>query len=154
MGIRAVKHSSFKVTNAMFGVMIDDHKSKKPQEPPDGDAGDRFLGWKVYINGKKYPLGKGNYYVSDNNEEGKQHAIDQATRDILDSILPNYGWVTKDVSKMNDYEWEEYNDDRKNAFYRAGNKFKPSKTCSMCDHYNDYICLEHEILQLDKEGFL
>jgi hypothetical protein len=25
----------------------------------DAGAGDRFFGWKVYINGKKYPLGKG-----------------------------------------------------------------------------------------------
>ena len=39
MNIRAVKHNIFVVH--------------------DNGAGDRFLGWKVYINGKKYPLGKG-----------------------------------------------------------------------------------------------
>lgn len=134
MSIRALKHSFFKLH--------------------DGGAGDRFLGWKVYINGKKYPLGKGNYYLTDDNEKGKQHAIEQATRDVLDSMLPNHGWVTKDVAKMSDHEWENYNHDRVEAFYSAGNKFKPSKTCSKCDHYNNYICLDHELLQLDEKGFL
>jgi hypothetical protein len=134
MSIRAIRHTFFKIH--------------------DAGAGDRFFGWKVYINGKKYPLGKGNYYLTDDNEEGKQHAIEQATNDVVNSILPNHGWVSKDVTHMSDYEWETYNSDRIDAFYVAGNKFKPSKTCSMCDHYNDYICLEHEILQLDEKGFL
>jgi len=134
MNIKAVRHTIFEVD--------------------DCGAGDRFLGWKVYINGKKYPLGKGAWYNLNDSEEGKQKAIQYAQEDIVNSILPNHGWVSKDVTHMSDYEWETYNSDRIDAFYVAGNKFKPSKTCSMCDHYNDYICLEHEILQLDEKGFL
>ena len=120
----------------------------------DGGAGDRFLGWKVYINGKKYPLGKGDCYDAPESEEGKEKAIQYAQEDILNNLLPNFGWVSKDTSKMSDHEWQTYNADRIDAFYNAGNKFKPSKTCSMCDHYNDYICLEHELLQLGEKGFL
>jgi len=123
-------------------------------ERTDSGAGHRFLGWKVYINGKKYPLAKGQWYNLSDSEEGKEKAIQYAEEDVINSILPNHGWVSKDITPMTDHEWEEYSSDRIEAFYNAGNKFKPSKTCSMCDHYNNYICLEHEILQLDEKGFL
>jgi len=66
MSIKAIRHTFFK--------------------PHDAGAGDRFFGWKVYINGKKYPLGKGDYYLTDDNEEGKQHAISYAKEDIVNNL--------------------------------------------------------------------
>ena len=37
-------------------------------------------GWKIYINGKKYPIGKGTFYPLILTEEGREEAIKRATR--------------------------------------------------------------------------
>jgi len=41
-----------------------------------------------------------------------------------------------------------YHRDRVDAFYQKGLDFKPDAECSMCDIHNDYICFEHELIQL------
>ena len=55
-------------------------------EVHDGGAGERFLGWKVYVNGKKYPRDKGTYYIAEESEEGKQKALAYAKEDIVNNI--------------------------------------------------------------------
>jgi len=122
-------------------------------ERTDSGAGYRFLGWKVYINGKKYPLSKGEWYNLDNSEEGKERAIEYAKEEVLKSLQPVFGWVKRDWDTIPDDEWHTYTIERRDAFYDAGHKLKPQKDCNVCDHHNDYICIDHEFQQLEKKGF-
>ena len=55
-------------------------------EQIDSGAGHRFVGWKVYINGKKYPLAKGEWYNLTDSEEGKQKAISYAMEEIVNNL--------------------------------------------------------------------
>ena len=55
-------------------------------EQIDSVAGHRFVGWKVYINGKKYPLVKGEWYNLTDSEEGKQKAISYAMEEIVNNL--------------------------------------------------------------------
>jgi hypothetical protein len=53
-----------------------------------------------------------------------------------------------DIDAMDSDAWMSYHRDRVDAFYQKGLDFKPDAECSMCDIHNDYICFEHELIQL------
>jgi len=55
-------------------------------ERTDSGAGHIYWGWKVYVNGKKYPLNKGECYSTEESEEGKQKAIAYAMEDIVNNL--------------------------------------------------------------------
>ena len=50
--------------------------------------------------------------------------------------------------EMTNQEWLSLHGDRVETFYNKGLDFKPDPQCSMCDIHNDYICFEHELIQL------
>lgn len=50
--------------------------------------------------------------------------------------------------EMTSDEWLSAHRDRVDAFYSKGLDFKPDPQCSACDIHNDYICFEHELIQL------
>ena len=55
-------------------------------ERTDSGYGHVFRGWKVYVNGKKYPRDKGTYYIAEQSKEGKQKAIAYAMEDIVNNL--------------------------------------------------------------------
>jgi hypothetical protein len=52
------------------------------------------------------------------------------------------------MPEMTTDAWLSAHRDRVDTFYSKGLDFKPDPQCSACDIHNDYICFEHELIQL------
>jgi hypothetical protein len=60
------------------------------------------------------------------------------------------------VKEMSDEDYFNWMADRREKFYKAGHDFKPVEGCSQCEPVMEdskYICIYHEIDQLEKKGF-
>jgi len=56
-----------------------------------------------------------------------------------------------DIEKMSNDEWINYQDNRREAFFRAGYDLTPQINCQMCDI--EYVCIACELTQLEDKGF-
>lgn len=52
------------------------------------------------------------------------------------------------IESMTTDEWLAYRRQKVDEFYEKGNELKPHPECNTCDIHNDYVCFEHELLQL------
>jgi hypothetical protein len=55
------------------------------------------------------------------------------------------------IEQMTTSQWLNYRDDLIEDFYSKGGVLKPVIGCKQCDTDNDYICFDHEDLQLKGE---
>jgi hypothetical protein len=55
----------------------------------------------------------------------------------------------KNIDTMSSSEWLAYRDERLEAHYERGLKLIPEPTCNCCDVHNDYVCLDHELMQIE-----
>lgn len=53
-----------------------------------------------------------------------------------------------DIESMTTDEWLSYRRQKLDEFYDKGFELKPRPECSTCDIHNDYVCFEHELLQI------
>lgn len=53
-----------------------------------------------------------------------------------------------DIESMTTDEWLAYRRQKVDEFYEKGHELKPNPECSTCDLDNDYVCFEHELLQM------
>ncbi len=57
------------------------------------------------------------------------------------------------IDELEGSAWIDHHNQRVHDFYAKGLDFKPDPECSACDIHNDYICFEHELIQLrESEG--
>lgn len=60
------------------------------------------------------------------------------------------------IDKMSDNDYIAFMQARRNRFYKAGHSFKPVVDCALCEPImedNNYICIAHELHQLEEEGY-
>jgi hypothetical protein len=53
-----------------------------------------------------------------------------------------------DIEKMTNDEWIAYRRQKVEDFYAKGGELKPDPKCKTCDVDNDYVCFDHELLQI------
>ena len=59
-----------------------------------------------------------------------------------------------DLDKMSDADYIRFMNARRKRFYEAGFKLKPETTCNICSNFDTgYVCIEHELYQLEEEGY-
>ena len=60
-----------------------------------------------------------------------------------------------DIDKMSDNDYIAFMQARRHRFYKAGLRFNPVVNCNLCEPImdNNYICIEHELHQLEEEGY-
>lgn len=51
------------------------------------------------------------------------------------------------IDAMTSSEWIAHRQQKVEDFYAQGFELKPDPACRLCDVFNDYVCLDHEIEQ-------
>lgn len=56
-----------------------------------------------------------------------------------------------DIESMTSDQWLAFRRQKVDEFYAKGYELKPDPDCRVCDVHNDYVCFDHELLQIEEK---